>query len=458
MCSKARQWVHVPGCYPRSHPRWSVGFSFVGVLPTHGCHLVFVEVGPQRVTPVSIAFWLPFLDSPPCDCDMSDELADSQRQLISLLPASSQTLADELHISTSTVRDRISRLRDSGVAIQYDNRSQMYVLADEEKVRRVSTKHTGTKTREANNYITELEKTILRRLEASQALITPQDPEPGNEDMVLHVTDLHIGDVVENEHGNEVYNTAVAKRVMNHITEKVLHLRKTMSAISNFDTLHILYGGDMVTNENIYDGQAYDIESMLADQMTDAVAAMTNQIKSLASEFEALNVVAIPGNHGKTRASGVSKQANMDLVAYRWLDDRLREAKMDNIDMNVGEATWHKTFELRGGEWTGFLVHGQDQQQHVDATAASSRDWRGHLNKFELDVGYRGHYHSARVEPIQNGPFVIESPSPKPAGEFAEQIGESSVDGIPERLATIHGVSDSRPITWLFHVDDSSMS
>lgn len=387
----------------------------------------------------------------------TQDLTDRQRELIHHLPADKHTLAERLNVKPTTAKDHIAAIRQHGINIEYDSPNDVYALADAPKARRVSTKNTGAKTREANDFITEVERTILRRLNGSDELITSQDPTPGNEDMVLHVTDLHIGDVVENEYGNEIYNTEIAKRVMDHITRKVLDLRETMSGVAEFDTLHILYGGDMVTNENIYDGQAYDIESMLADQMTDAVAAMTKQIKSLAPAFDTVNVVAIPGNHGKTRASGVSKQANMDLLSYRWLDDRLREAGLDNIDMNVGEATWHKTFRMRE-KWTGFMVHGQDQQKHVDATAASSRDWRGHLNKFELDVGYRGHFHSARAEPIQNGPMVIESPSPKPAGEFAERIGEGSVDSVPKRLATIHGVSDKRPITWMFHVDNSDMA
>jgi hypothetical protein len=332
----------------------------------------------------------------------------------------------------------------------------MYVLADEEKVRRVSTKHTGTKTREANDYITELEKTILRRLEASQALITPQDPEPGNEDMVLHLTDLHIGDKVENERGTVIYDSETAKDVVDHITEKVIGLRDSLSQLAEFDTLHVLYGGDMITNENIYDGQAYDIESMLADQMSDAVKCLTRQLKSFAEIFDTVNVVSQPGNHGKTRASGVSKQANMDLVTYRWIDDRLRESNYDNIDFTAGEATWYRTFQLRGGEWRGFLTHGQDSLEHIGTSSGRNR-WRGWLNQFDFDVGYRGHYHEAKREPIQNGPMIFESPSPKPDDEWTSKIGYGSVDHAPKRLATLHGVSDKRPVTWEFLIDDSGM-
>jgi len=389
--------------------------------------------------------------------DTSD-LSERQREVIHHLPANKHHLAERLNVKPTTAKSHIEALRNNGVDVQWDQENRVYALADEQKVRRVSTKHTGSKTREANNFITEVERTILRRLQGTEELIQPQAPEPGNEDIVLHITDLHIGDVVEDEHGTEIFNTEIAQAVMDHITSKVLDLRATMGSVADFDTLHVLYGGDMVTNENIYDGQAFDIESMLADQMTAAVNSMAKQIKSLAPAFDSVNVVAIPGNHGKTRASGVSKQANMDLVAYRWLDDRLRETDIKNVDMNVGDATWHKTFGLRGGKWSGFLVHGQDQQKHVDATAASSRDWRGHLNKFDFDVALRGHYHEARMETIQNGPMVVESPSPKPGGEFASKIGQGPVDTDNKRLATVFGSSDKRPMTWSFFIDNAGMT
>lgn len=390
---------------------------------------------------------------------MSDtsELTDKQREVIHHLPADKHTLSDQLGVSPNTVKSRIENLRDNGVQISYDRNAGQYYLPDQPKVRRVSTKHTGTKTREANNYVTEVERAILRRLEQKDELIAPQKPEPGNEDMVLHLTDLHIGDVVEDEAGNEIYNTQIAKQVVHHVTQKVLDIRETMAGVAEFDTIHVLYGGDMITNENIYDGQAFDIEKMLADQMAAAVNCLTRQLKSFANQFNTVNVVYQPGNHGKTRASGVSKQANMDLVCARWIDDRLRESWVDNVDFTTSEATWFRTFGLRGGKWTGFITHGQDSQSHVDSTAASSRDWRGWLNEFDFDVALRGHYHEARMETVQNGPMVIESPSPKPGDEWVSRIGMGDVETPNKRLASVFGVSDDRPLTWHYFIDDAGM-
>jgi len=382
------------------------------------------------------------------------DLTDADKELIHFLPADGDELSDKLNIGKSAVRDRISRIREKGVTLPYNRQKQVYYLADEGKTRRVSTKNTGSKTREANDFITEIEKAVLRRLSNADDLIQPQNPTPGHEDLVLHFTDLHIGDVVEDQNGRVIYDTETAKDVVEKVTRQTLKLKATMGDVAEYDTLHVLYGGDMITNENIYDGQAFDIERMLADQMSVAVNALTSQLKSFANSFESVNVVCQPGNHGKTRASGVSKQANMDLVTYRWIQDRLTEFGVSNIDFSISESTFYQTFKLRGGKWTGFLTHGQDSLQHVDSTGASSRDWRGWLNQFGFDVGYRGHYHESRRENVQNGPFVFESPSPKPSGEFADKIGQGSVKSQLKRLATVHGSSDKRPVTWECVLDD----
>jgi len=385
--------------------------------------------------------------------DPSD-LTTRQREVINQLPAGKEEISNHVGVAPTTVKDHIKALRERGVDIEYDREANVYCLVDEAKVRRVSTKHTGSKTREANNYITEIERTVLRRLKKHDKSVTSHPSEPGNEDMVLFVSDVHIGDVVENEYGREVYNSSVAEEVVDHITRRVLELKEQYT-IADFDTIHLLYGGDIITNENIYDGQAFDIREMLSDQMTTAVSCLTRQIKEFAQAFESVNVICQPGNHGKTRASGVSKQANMDLVVYRWVDDRIRESPYYNIEFRTGEATWFRTFELR--DWSGFLTHGQDSLEHIGTSSGRNR-WRGWLNEHDFDVAYRGHYHESKREPIQNGPMIFEAPSPKPSDEWTSKIGYGSVDGTPKRLAQLHGVSDKRPITWETTIDEIGMA
>jgi hypothetical protein len=387
--------------------------------------------------------------------DTEPELTERQAHLVHALPGTTDDLAEELNIAPSTVRDHLMRVREEEVEIQRDENG-VWHLVDESKVRRVSTKHTGTKTREANQYATEMEATILRRLEPKEPLVASQEPTTGHEDVVVHLTDTHMGDVVENERGRDVFNPSICQDQIETFTEKALSLVERMRTHTEFDTCHLLWGGDMLTNENIYDGQAFDIELLLGEQMVATTEALVQQAISFAEEFDTVQVVAQPGNHGKTRASGVSKQANMDLLAYRWIQDRLHDRGVDNVNFLESEATWYRNFEMRGGTWSGHLRHGQDSLVHADATAASSRDWRGWREAHRFDVAYRGHHHQSRVETIMNQYPVIMSPSMKPGSEFAERIGQPDV-GVIQKLGTVHGVSDTRPLTWLYVVDNAGV-
>lgn len=389
------------------------------------------------------------------------ELTGREAQVVDLLAReggeSTQGLAAALGVEPDTAWDYIDSLRGKDVTVEYDPSAKVYFLGDgQAKVRRVATKHTGTKTREANEFATEMETAILRRLKAKEPLRSTPSHHPGNEDVVVHMTDTHMGDVVEDETGREIYNPEICEALVEHYTEKVLDLTGMMESVTEFDTLHLLWGGDMLTNENIYDGQAFDIRQMLADQMASTVDVLTWQAKTFAEHFDAVQIVAQPGNHGKTRASGVSKQANMDLLAYRWVEDRLAEANCDNVRFLQSEATNFRNFEMRDGRWRGHLRHGQDSLQHVDATSSSQSTWRGWWIKHEFDVGYRGHYHVGKREPIMGQWDVIESPSMKPGGEFAEKIGQPDPH-VCRKLGTVHGVSDSRPKTWEYEVDDRDL-
>lgn len=379
------------------------------------------------------------------------ELNDTQQELISYLPATSEELADSLNVSRSTVRDRIATLRNK-VDVHYDKQSHAYYLPEGEKVRRVSTKQKSQITREANEWATEQEAAIIRRLKGKGPLVARENHKRGNESIVVAIGDVHMGDVVEDDHGREVFNPEICEGLFTHFTEKTLELTQMMESVAEFDHLTLLWVGDMVTNENIYDGQSFDIKDQIADQMSRSVDMMVQQVKTYAEYFETVSVVAVPGNHGFTRASGVSGQHNMDLLTYRWVQDRLIESKYNNIDFNVSEATHYRNFDVRG--WNGHLRHGHNSKIHVDATSSSQSEWRGWQHKHQFDFAVRGHVHQSRREDVMNKYPVFTTPSMKKGGAFAEKIGSPDVSS-NRKLGVMFGVSDSRPHTWEYVIDDS---
>jgi len=386
---------------------------------------------------------------------MSDDLSltDRQHEVISTLPADKYDIADKLNIGPTTAKDHISALRNHGVDIPYDDQAGQYYLRDErkEKLRRISTKHKGTKTREANTLIENEESYLLRRLNQTDPISVQPDTDKGEESFVLALGDLHFGDLVEDEYGNILYNTNIAKESVETFAEKALKIKHLEGSYTSFSDAHLFLLGDIATGEGIYEGQVHDIEAHLADQVTESTQALFTLIQTLAEAFETVNVYGVMGNHGEVRASGVSSQANTDLITYRWLDDAIRRSDVDNVGVTIAESTHHLNTEVRG--WNVHVRHGQDGLKHVDKTARSESDWRGWRDKHQYDVALRGHYHNPSLDYVLNRYPVLTTPSPKPGSSFIERLGSPDVSET-RKLGWIFGMGEDRTITFQRLIDD----
>ena len=388
---------------------------------------------------------------------MSDDLPDlsetpSQEAVIRELPASAETLAGALNVSDSTVRDHISALRDKGIAVEYDRAAGQYHLADDRapKLRRISTKHKQTKTREANEIIEAEESILLRRLKQTAPLSVPPQEDPTDESFVAVLGDLHFGDVVEDGRGSVVYDMGQAEAAVQTFAEKCLKIKQLESQYTSFSECHLFLLGDLATGTHIYSGQVHDIEAFLGDQVTRASQALLDLTTTLADAFHSVHVHGVLGNHGLDRASA-ARGSNTDLIVYRWLQDGLRRSAYDNLSVQIAESRHHLNTEIRG--WRVHVRHGQDGQQHVDATAASSRDWRGWQSKHGFDLAMRGHHHTPALNWVLNRYPVVSAPSPKPGGEFAERIGQPDVSRT-KHLGWCCGIDDDRPLSFKRLIDD----
>lgn len=391
---------------------------------------------------------------------MSDgpELTDRQRDFISCLPGSTNEIARRLNISKSTVADHKAALLEKGVDIRKDSDAGVWFLADKDsqQLRRISTTHKQSITKEATALIEEEKKTLMRRLRATEPLKAEPVENPDKETFCVILSDLHFGDVVEKEFWDEetgqyqtqtVYSSQIARERVEKFTEKALYLKETVSA--EFDDCAIFLLGDTATGESIYEGQWQHTEAGVNEQVEQSVTALYRLISTLSQEFETVQVRAIPGNHGTEKPSA-SLGVNTDVITYSWVDDRLRDTAHSNIDMRYAEAQNKLNTTIRG--WRVHLRHGEEGMQHVDKTSRSQSDWRGWREETQFDIAMRGHYHTPAFDKVMNKYPVFTAPSPKPGGEFASRIGSPDVSRIAD-LGWIFGISDERPVTWQYLID-----
>lgn len=374
-----------------------------------------------------------------------EDFTEAQLEVLHKLPDTRGNIAEELGISRRAVRGRMKGVEETGGQLERD-RNDVWYWAGEENLHRITSRHKTTVTKKANAYLTELEaelKQFFKRHEPATAAIQTTE---SHEDVVIHLTDNHFGQIRYNDRGEQIFNTDIAERRVRKIIQTALRLiKRHRDAGWQFDNCHLLLGGDAVTNENIYDHQPYNIDRTLDEQIHVAAECYYRQVERLAREFETVQVVTQVGNHGEIRASGQSKQANADDIAYGRLDAMVRiSPHLDNVHFVRNDSTNYVNFRMRG--WRGHLRHGQDSLVHI-GTSSGKKRWLQWLTQHDFDIGFRGHYHEFKVEQVHDCP-VIMSGSICPPGDYEESLAEWSSPG-----ATIMGVSDERPMTWFYPID-----
>jgi hypothetical protein len=398
---------------------------------------------------------------------MSDDtpnLSDAPRlkEYLSLLPISTPDAAEEMGVEQTTVEDYRNRLQDThGVDLAYDRDANQWFLADDRatQLRTLSTRTKQSITREVTELIEDEKRTLMRRLRRTDPLQAAPAERDNHETFCLILGDTHFGDVVEKEYWDDdageyatsrVYGPEIASDRVAEFGRKALRMREHMSSIATFDDCYLFLLGDIATGTHIYEGQWTDVEIPLNEQIEESVSALFQLCRTLAREFCTLQIRGVPGNHGTDKPSA-SIGANTDLLTYSWLDDRLRDVGVDNVDLRTTETHHYLNTTVR--DWRFHVRHGDDEKEHVDETAASARDWRGLVDEFDFDVSMKGHHHSPAFHKVMNAYPVFSAPSPKPGGEFPSRIGKPDTSRSAD-LGWVFGVSDTRPVTWQFLLDD----
>ncbi len=373
-------------------------------------------------------------------------------------------LAEALDISKSTARDHINNLQNiDGVSLgvrEVNGVSEFYYRPDAKEHPINPDQPTGEPrskaavTRDAKEKVHELIQYLDRDLNGR----APAAPDTGlsvresHEDMVCHRSDDHIGAKYHDEFGNATFSAEIGIDRVRTVSEKVFDLKERQEAAGvDFDTIHIVMGGDHLDGIGIYSDQPFEQELSLPEQLTIASDVYMEFIDRASKEFESVQVICQNGNHGELRGDGMGPDDNVDTAFFMTLDRRVRDRNYDNVRFVRSQSQNFTNFPIRGTslndcEHRGHLRHGQNSLEHI-GTSAGKKRWLQWYNQHDFDIAYRGHYHAFKIEGIA-GSKVIQSGAIVPPSDFEESIAEWS-----EPAATVHGASDDRPCTWLYPID-----
>lgn len=236
---------------------------------------------------------------------------------------------------------------------------------------------------------------------------------------ILPIFDCQFGQLVQpsdtplgiGEFNLEIFDQRM-KRWMDAVTRSMLDY-KTSHVINE---LVIILGGDLVEGEDIFAGQAWQLEVDPAMQTVLFVRRWASGLKDLIQFVKEeigvrrLMLVAVPGNHGKVggRKKGATpKTMSWDWLASEWLRDALRAEPIDTFGIEPGgmalfRTAGHLFLTIHGDEvrgWGGIPFYG--------FTRFDGRAIR--LTGVLYDYLLCGHHHQPASIPTGSGGEIIMS-------------------------------------------------
>jgi hypothetical protein len=270
------------------------------------------------------------------------------------------------------------------------------------------------------------------------------------EDAVLAITDVHWGKKTP------TFDMDVCKQRFDRAGERLKRLRDLQSDYE-IERLHIALLGDLNDGTMIYATQPYHQAQSNVERQADEVSDfLAEWIVKQMPIWGAVDMTAIPGNHGHTGKLG-HEAANWDIVSYRYLKLKIANAvKVDIADVPmIIESEGDASTFIKKATWRGhsyLLYHGHDIRSYAGIP------WYGMMNRLikwqttralgGFDVAMMGHFHSWGDWQI-NTFRMIESGTMVSDDEWALRLfGWESTN-----RWHLYGVSDSRPVTWQYGLD-----
>lgn len=228
--------------------------------------------------------------------------------------------------------------------------------------------------------------------------VPKQSKQKRHETALLHVTDTQIGKLTES------YSAAVAETRILRLADLVRETTEIRRGGAAIDEIVVLFGGDMIEGENIFPGQAHQIDQGLFEQACKtAPSIFVRLILSLLEIFPRVRVAAVCGNHGRPgqKSMGSSPRTNWDRVCYQitrdillGTEDHPRRELEKRLSFQIADSFYAVEYVY---DWGCLLIHG-DQIRGGFAgfpwygTAKKAWGWIDSVRE-EWDYLYFGHFH-----------------------------------------------------------------
>ena len=272
------------------------------------------------------------------------------------------------------------------------------------------------------------------------------------EHAVMHLSDMHADQIVVPSEcgGLEEYNFPIACARAERYVETVIEwTQDTLSPKFDFPSLTILSYGDHTSGEI----HGHTQRSYYRNQFKNCFAVGQLQammFRDLAPHFKEVNVICIPGNHGRRTAKKDHHGAhdNFDYLIAEIA--RMHCADLDNVNFTIPNS-WSINVDINGvgfnvshGDdvrgWSGIPFYGMVRRQKGLIALGAHQGRR--VRYFVM-----GHHHVAASMADVDGELLVNG-----AWTGTDAYAYNTFSGYREPCQWFHGVNPKHGITWRLNV------
>jgi hypothetical protein len=235
--------------------------------------------------------------------------------------------------------------------------------------------------------------------------------EKRGEALILFLSDAHMGEVISLDQmgGRNSYDKAIARRRIERLFQSVVSLATTHWSGPPPSVIYVIFGGDLVSGE-IHDELAKTNDLLAIPAVREVSECLVSGLNLLLKTFTCpINVISVPGNHGRTTRKPESKAFAVDsydtLIA--WCVESHFSAKAEKRISFSAPASGDALVNIFG--WNVLFSHGdrigsRGGAGFVGPSATAARGFQKLIMDYAadgttLDLIVIGHFHTSMELP-----------------------------------------------------------
>ena len=275
---------------------------------------------------------------------------------------------------------------------------------------------------------------------------------------VLVLSDIHFGSVnkvysPKTQKEEITYNNVIRQQELCLLRNSIFQIYDLLSKSYNFSELYVFLLGDIITNDRIFKGQIWEIETPYGIQIWDAVRDLSYLFNELKTHFRKINVVSITGNHGRSLPDVYEEpiENNFEYQLYKILEVVFKNDPQVNM---IIPKTRFYSVNILGHSY--FLHHGDAMRgTTLNYLVKSAKDLLTSV-LVDLPRGYDlyviGHFHKAHLLDLNESSTLMINGSFIRRDNYSFKIYKQYT----KPVQWFFGINKKRSITWHFKLDFDS--